>query len=98
MILVFGKTGQVSKELQAHKDVITLGRDQADLSDPRSCAEAIKHYKPRTVINAAAYTAVDKAESEETLANAINGDAPGAMAGLCRTRYPILTYLNGLCL
>ena len=83
MILVFGKTGQVATELQSHEDVIALGRDQADLSNPLSCAEAIRQYKPRAVINAAAYTAVDKAESEENLANTNNGDAPGAMASAC---------------
>ena len=83
MILVFGKTGQVATELQFHKDVIAIGRDHADLSIPTTCSEAIRRYQPRAVINAAAYTAVDKAESEESLANTINGDAPGAMASAC---------------
>ena len=83
MILVFGKTGQVATELQARKDVIAIGRNEADLSNPTKCAEAISHHKPRAVINAAAYTAVDKAESEESLANTINGYAPGAMARTC---------------
>ena len=83
MILVFGKTGQVATELQSHKEVIALGRDQADLSIPSNCIDAIKRHKPRAVINAAAYTAVDKAESEESLANKINGEAPGAMASAC---------------
>ena len=83
MILVFGKTGQVATELQFHKDVIAIGRDQADLAIPTACSEAIRRYQPRAVINAAAYTAVDKAESEESLANTINGDAPGAMASTC---------------
>jgi dTDP-4-dehydrorhamnose reductase len=83
MILVFGKTGQVATELQSHKDVIAIGRDRADLSNPSSFAEAIRQYKPHAVINAAAYTAVDKAESEESLANTINGYAPGAMASAC---------------
>lgn len=86
MILVFGKTGQVAMELQNHLDVISLGRDQADLCSPRACAEAIKVYKPRAVINAAAYTAVDKAESDQNRANTINGDAPGAMAMACAER------------
>jgi len=76
MILVFGQSGQVASELQSHKNVIALGRDQANLSIPTTCEEAICRYKPRAVINAAAYTAVDKAESEEGLANTINGDAP----------------------
>lgn len=83
MILVFGKSGQVATELQSHKDVIALGRDQSDLSSPSTCKEAIRQYKPRAVINAAAYTAVDKAESEENLATMINGEAPGAMASAC---------------
>jgi dTDP-4-dehydrorhamnose reductase len=83
MILVFGKTGQVARELQSNREVIAIGRDQADLAIPTTCAEAIRRYKPRAVINAAAYTAVDKAESEESLTNTINGDAPGVMARTC---------------
>lgn len=83
MILVFGKTGQVASELQAFKNVNALGRDQADLSDPQSCADAIRFFNPKAVINAAAYTAVDRAESEESLAHVINGEAPGAMAKAC---------------
>ena len=83
MILVFGKTGQVATELQAFRDIKALGRSQADLANPKVCSEAIKFYKPRAVINAAAYTSVDKAESDEDLANTINGDAPGVMAMAC---------------
>lgn len=83
-LLVFGKTGQVACELQRlAPDAIFLGRDQADLSDPSACAEAIRHHTPEAVINAAAYTAVDKAEEEEDLATLINGAAPGAMAKAC---------------
>ena len=59
LILVFGKTGQVATELQRLGNVVTLGRDQADLSDPAACADAIRTHAPRAVINAAAYTAVD---------------------------------------
>lgn len=83
MIFVFGKTGQVAIELQRLGDVVALGRDQADLSDPQACADAIRTYAPRAVINAAAYTAVDRAEEEEALATIINGDAPAAMARVC---------------
>jgi dTDP-4-dehydrorhamnose reductase len=83
MILVFGKTGQVATELQRLGDVVALGRDQADLSDPAACANAIRTHAPRVVINAAAYTAVDKAEEDEVLATLINGDAPTAMARAC---------------
>ncbi|MCM2563857.1 dTDP-4-dehydrorhamnose reductase [Lutimaribacter sp. EGI FJ00015] len=85
-ILVFGKTGQVATELQARAEVIALGRDRADLSDPAACARAIHAHAPEVVINAAAYTAVDKAETEEHRATIINGDAPGAMAQGCATR------------
>ncbi len=82
-ILVFGKTGQVATELQARADVTALGRDQADLNDPAACAAAIRAHAPDAVINAAAYTAVDRAEEDEALATVINGTAPGAMAREC---------------
>ncbi|MFW8637144.1 dTDP-4-dehydrorhamnose reductase [Cribrihabitans pelagius] len=81
--LVFGRTGQLARELAAHEGVTCLGRDQADLSDPEACAAAIRARAPAAVINAAAYTAVDKAEEEEALATVINGEAPGAMARAC---------------
>lgn len=83
MILVFGKTGQVAVELQRQAEVVALGRDHADLSDPASCAAAIRAHQPKVVINAAAYTAVDKAEEDEALATVINGEAPAAMAKAC---------------
>ena len=79
--LVFGKTGQVATELQRHlPEALALGRDDADLSDPAACAAAIAAHLPDVVINAAAYTAVDKAEEDEALATIVNGDAPTAMA------------------
>lgn len=82
--LIFGKTGQVAQELQRQMpDACFLGRDQADLSDPAACAAAIGLHDPTIVINAAAYTAVDRAEEEEALATTINGAAPGAMARAC---------------
>lgn len=83
MILVFGKTGQVARELQQFGTVMALGREEADLSDPQTCADAIRHHSPDAVINAAAYTAVDQAEDEEAIATVINGDAPTAMAQAC---------------
>ena len=83
MILVFGKTGQVATELQNFGEVVALGRDQADLLDPKACINSIRAHLPEAVINAAAYTAVDKAESEEDLASFINGDAPGVIAKVC---------------
>ena len=83
MILVFGKTGQVARELQQLGRVKALGREDANLSDPQACAGAIRHHSPDVVINAAAYTAVDQAENEEAVATVINGDAPTAMAKVC---------------
>lgn len=82
-LLVFGRTGQVATELARLPGTRCLGRDAADLSDPAACAAAIEAALPRAVINAAAYTAVDRAESEEDRATVINGDAPGAMARAC---------------
>ena len=83
MILVFGKTGQVATELRRLGNVIALGRDEVDLSDPEACVAFIRKYAPKAVINAAAYTAVDGAEDEEDLATKINGHAPTAMARAC---------------
>ena len=83
MILVFGKTGQVATELRAFKDIKALGREHVDLANAKACRDAIIFYKPIAVINAAAYTAVDKAESEANLVERINADAPAAMASAC---------------
>jgi dTDP-4-dehydrorhamnose reductase len=80
-LLVFGKTGQVARELQRlAPDAQYLGRDEADLLDPNACAAAIAASNAVAVINAAAWTAVDKAETEEAAATTVNGDAPTAMA------------------
>lgn len=87
MILVFGQTGQVARELARRAPGATfLGRDRADLSDPAACAAAIRAAAPAAVINAAAWTAVDKAETEEAAAQRVNAAAPGAMAAECAAR------------
>ena len=86
MILVFGKTGQVATELQRLSGVTALGREDVDLSEPAACAVAISEHAPKVVINAAAYTAVDRAEDEEHLATVINGVAPAVMAKACAER------------
>jgi dTDP-4-dehydrorhamnose reductase len=89
-LLVFGETGQVARELirraPAGVTVIALGRDRADLSDPSTCALAIDRAGADAVINAAAWTAVDKAEAEEAEATVVNGDAPTAMARAAAAR------------
>lgn len=89
-LLVFGRTGQVATELLACAGpdlaIEALGRCEADLSDPASCARRVAATDADAVINAAAYTAVDKAESDEVLATVVNGHAPGAMARACAER------------
>ncbi|MCG3267392.1 dTDP-4-dehydrorhamnose reductase [Yoonia sp. I 8.24] len=86
-ILVLGKTGQVATALARNcpSDVtcIFLGREAADLLSPEICNAAIMAADVDAVINAAAFTAVDEAESEEQIATVINADAPGAMATAC---------------
>ncbi len=86
-VLVFGRTGQVARELarRVPKGVtlVQAGRDRADLSRPEDCAALIRATAPDAVINAAAWTAVDKAETEEPAATVVNGDAPTAMAQEC---------------
>lgn len=90
-ILVFGKTGQVATELQRQGDVIALGRDEADFSDPATCVAQILRYKPDVIINAVAYTAVDKAESESDLAHLVNAEAVGAIAhGAANMNIPLV--------
>ena len=82
--LVFGQTGQVARELARRApEAAYLSREDADLSIPAICAEAIGTHKPNLVINTAAWTAVDKAEEEEAAATTINAAAPGAMADAC---------------
>lgn len=85
-ILVFGETGQVAQALAATGRVSCVGRGVADLADPGACAALIAARRPIAVINAAAYTAVDRAETEEQLAGIVNGAAPGAMAQACAMR------------
>lgn len=82
-ILVFGRAGQVATELRCLANVIATGRDACDLASPAACAALIESVAPHAVINAAAYTDVDRAEEEEEVARTINGDAPGTMAATC---------------
>jgi dTDP-4-dehydrorhamnose reductase len=85
-ILVFGQSGQVAKELASHPGVIALSRAEADLMDPDACATIIATTRATAVINAAAYTAVDKAETDQAIAQIVNGDAPAAMARAAAAR------------
>lgn len=89
-LLVFGRTGQVATELARRlppgAKARFLGRDSADLADPAACAAAIAGADAEAVINAAAFTAVDRAEAEEPAATLVNAAAPGAMAAACAAR------------
>lgn len=87
-VLIFGKSGQVSRELARltwpeRVSVVQLGRDACDFAQPSTIAAAIERATPDFVINAAAYTAVDRAESEPELAMAVNGEAPTEIARVC---------------
>ena len=83
-ILITGKTGQVGYELerslQGLGEIIAVDRSQMDLADLDQVRDVIRRVKPTLIVNPAAYTAVDKAESEPELALRINGEAPGVMA------------------
>lgn len=84
-IAVTGKTGQVVTALKergslAGHEIIALGRPELDLADPASVLSVIEGIKPDALVSAAAYTAVDKAESEQDLAFAVNAAGAGAVA------------------
>ncbi len=92
--LVFGKTGQVGTELQRRGDVVALDHNLADFCKPETCIAAIVEHAPDLVINAVAYTAVDKAEEEEELATIINGHTPGLIAKACAARKIPLVHIS----
>lgn len=76
---------------QADLEVVTIGRPELDLADPGSIEDAVSRASPDAVLSAAAYTQVDRAESEAELARSINGRAPSVMAGITeRLRIPIV--------
>ncbi|MDG2515865.1 dTDP-4-dehydrorhamnose reductase [Sphingobium yanoikuyae] len=84
-IAVTGTAGQVvtsliERGMAAGHEVIAIGRPDLDLADPASVVRALSATAPDAIVSAAAYTAVDKAESESDLAFAVNGAGPGAVA------------------
>jgi len=83
-ILICGQHGQVSRELQQRLqglgELIVLGRDQLDLANAEQIRQQVRAHRPSLIINAAAHTAVDQAESEPDAAFAINAIAPGILA------------------
>lgn len=85
-ILIAGKNGQVGRclvellEAQTELTFLALGREQLDITDPIQVDKIVSEFQPDIIINAAAYTAVDKAEQECDLATAINRDGPHNLA------------------
>lgn len=87
-ILITGKNGQLGQQLQkqAPSDIIVIahGRETLNIADKEQVFAVLKEAKPDAVINAAAYTAVDKAETDADQANAINAQGPENLALACR--------------
>ncbi|MGI2104698.1 dTDP-4-dehydrorhamnose reductase [Shewanella frigidimarina] len=85
-ILITGKNGQVGSclveqlEAQTELTFLALGREELDITDPIQVNKVVSEFNPNIIINAAAYTAVDKAEQECELANAINKEGPQNLA------------------
>ncbi len=83
-VLLTGRQGQLGQALLASApagiDLIATGRQELDLADPAACRAAVAQHRPDWVLNAGAYTAVDRAEAEPELAEAVNAGAPGAFA------------------
>jgi len=97
-ILIFGSSGQVGWELR-HKlaclgQVASVEYPKVDFSQPESIRETIRASEPAVILNAAAYTAVDKAEGEPELAMAINGTAPGVIAEEAKRLGSILVHYS----
>jgi dTDP-4-dehydrorhamnose reductase len=97
-ILLFGKDGQVGWQLQRSLaplgTVTALGRGECDLADSRQLRAIIRSARPKIIVNAAAYTAVDRAESEPQRAAAINAEAPAAMAEEARALGALLVHYS----
>lgn len=95
-ILIVGQSGQLATDLiaaaNAHGlDAVAAGRPHLDLTKPDAPARMLDRIEPRAVINAAAYTDVDRAESEPDLAHAINCDGPASLAAACaRAGVPLI--------
>lgn len=97
-LLVTGANGQVgwevARSLMPLGDVVVLGRERCDLARPETLAALVAGIAPDVIVNAAAYTAVDRAESEERLATTINGDAPGELARAAKTTGALLVHYS----
>jgi dTDP-4-dehydrorhamnose reductase len=98
-VLVAGAQGQVARSLAAITDdgdwdVAAIGRPALDLTDAASIAQALDEARPAVIINAAAYTAVDKAEIEEAAAHDLNASGARLLAEHARDRRIPLIHLS----
>lgn len=97
-VLLLGAAGQLGRELvkalEPEVELISLTRHEADLTNPDALRRAIQSNKPEFVINAAAYTAVDRAEKEPELARAVNAIAPGIIAEEARSARACLLHFS----
>jgi dTDP-4-dehydrorhamnose reductase len=97
-VLVTGRNGQVGWELRRSLaplgQVIALGRDEADLARPETLGRLVADVRPDAIVNAAAYTAVDHAETEEKAARVINGDALGELACAAKKHGALLIHYS----
>ncbi|MDR5780170.1 dTDP-4-dehydrorhamnose reductase [Caballeronia sp. LZ065] len=97
-ILLTGRNGQVGWELHRALaplgDVVAFDRQGADLSRPETIAPLVASVQPDVIVNAAAYTAVDNAEKEEALAQRVNADAAGELAGAARKLKALLVHYS----
>lgn len=92
--LIIGKNGQLGRALaELMPEANAIGMDELDLTLIEMIPETIASYRPSIVFNAAAYTAVDKAEEEEPMAHLINAEAPAVVAALCSVKdIPLIHY------
>lgn len=97
-ILLLGKDGQVGWQLQRslapHGEVLACGRSECDLADAEGLREAVRRAAPDVIVNAAAYTAVDKAESDAAAAERINAEAPAILAAEAASRGALLIHYS----
>lgn len=97
-ILLIGKNGQVGRELQRTLlplgELVALGRDGLDLTDLAAVEQALESHAADVVVNASAYTAVDRAEADEAGAAAVNAAAVGAMAEYARASGALLVHYS----
>jgi dTDP-4-dehydrorhamnose reductase len=97
-VLVTGAGGQVgaavAERLAARCHVIAHGRSTLDLADPGAIAARVREAKPALIVNAAAYTAVDRAETEREAAHAVNAIAPGVLAEEARKAGALLIHFS----